>query len=398
MLRIVALSFVALFGLCQATNYTGWTLNECARRPTDADCEVWGRNSQSHLFSVACPPNRRPHNCTVVVQDVLLTAAKEAAALSLRRQWQAGDSLEDFFGAFRNPTEYASFATELATTFAPYVKLESIGTSHEGRSIQVIHITTGDSANKRAIVYGGLIHAREWLAGMSGMFTTFQILNRLKNGDRQITDLLAVADVYAIPIQNPDGFAYTWTSSANRYWRKTRRPNPGSSCIGTDPNRNFPPRWDGNDGSSGNPCSETFRGSSPLSEKETQGLSNLLATLGDKTVVWYDIHAYGAMFMSAWGKTNQLPPDYSPTMINYLQAAQSAMRSVAGRTFSVGSISNTIYIATGSSVDYGYDTFGILGSITIEVRGSDFVTPPSEIGPSGAETYEGLMAVIRQLL
>jgi hypothetical protein len=119
---------------------------------------------------------------------------------------------------------------------------------------------------------------------------------RLKNGDKHIVDLLTVADVYAIPQLNPDGFAYvraseealfllcvcvcacvapshptwqTWTSSANRYWRKTRRPNPGSTCVGTDPNRNFPPRWDGNDGSSGDPCAETFRGSSPLSEKET---------------------------------------------------------------------------------------------------------------------------------
>jgi hypothetical protein len=50
------------------------------------------------------------------------------------------------------------------------------------------------------------------------------------------------------------------------------------------------------------------------------------------------------------------------------------------------------------TVDYAYDSFDVIGSVTIEVRGSDFVTPPSEIAPSGAETYEGLMAVVRQLL
>lgn len=25
----------------------------------------------------------------------------------------------------------------------------------------------------------------------------------------------------------------------NRMWRKTRKPNPGTSCVGVDPNRNW---------------------------------------------------------------------------------------------------------------------------------------------------------------
>lgn len=29
----------------------------------------------------------------------------------------------------------------------------------------------------------------------------------------------------------------------NRMWRKTRSRNSGSSCIGTDPNRNFDAGW-----------------------------------------------------------------------------------------------------------------------------------------------------------
>jgi hypothetical protein len=42
-------------------------------------------------------------------------------------------------------------------------------------------------------------------------------------------------------VLNVDGYSFTWTN--NRMWRKTRRPNQGSSCIGTDPNRNFPYKW-----------------------------------------------------------------------------------------------------------------------------------------------------------
>ena len=39
---------------------------------------------------------------------------------------------------------------------------------------------------------------------------------------------------YILPIANPDGYEYTKT---DRFWRKTRSPNEGSICIGTDPNR-----------------------------------------------------------------------------------------------------------------------------------------------------------------
>lgn len=31
----------------------------------------------------------------------------------------------------------------------------------------------------------------------------------------------------------------------DRTWRKTRKPNPGSKCNGTDPNRNFGTGWGG---------------------------------------------------------------------------------------------------------------------------------------------------------
>ena len=32
---------------------------------------------------------------------------------------------------------------------------------------------------------------------------------------------------------------HTRSWASNRMWRKTRSPNRGSSCIGTDPNRNW---------------------------------------------------------------------------------------------------------------------------------------------------------------
>ncbi len=44
-----------------------------------------------------------------------------------------------------------------------------------------------------------------------------------------------------MPIVNVDGYAYTW--SDDRMWRKTRKPNSKSNCVGTDPNRNWAFHW-----------------------------------------------------------------------------------------------------------------------------------------------------------
>lgn len=384
---------------CADIDYSHYRILSCPSTvPPPHPCHRWARPSPNATH-LACPVSLAlPPHCFVHNAHPALTAREERVRLTARRRYVAAQTpLEDFFAEFRDAEEYAAFVTDLSTQFAQWVRVESLGRSHEGRDIAVVRISTGGE-NKPAISYGALIHSREWLAGMSGMWTTYTLLAKLKAGDKHVVDLLRVADVYAIPILNPDGFAYTWSSSSNRYWRKTRSPNKGSTCVGTDPNRNFPSRWDSNEGSSGNPCSETFRGSAPMSEVEAQALSRHFATLGSRVAVWYDVHAYGAMFMSPWGKQVALPPDYSPTMVNYLSAAQSAMRAATGMNFRVGSIADTIYVATGSTVDYAYDTFDCVASVTIEVRGNDFVVPPSQIAPSGTETYEALLAVARLTL
>ena len=36
---------------------------------------------------------------------------------------------------------------------------------------------------------------------------------------------------------------YEWSWVGDRMWRKTRMANAGSSCVGTDPNRNWDFHW-----------------------------------------------------------------------------------------------------------------------------------------------------------
>lgn len=98
----------------------------------------------------------------------------------------------------------------------------------------------------------------------------------------------------------------------NRLWRKNRRPNAGSSCVGTDLNRNFPFQWMVDVlhikqfsnilfkldwikvvGSSSLPCSDVFAGPSALSEPESIAvLSSINIRQGDWDA-YFTVHAYG---------------------------------------------------------------------------------------------------------
>jgi carboxypeptidase A4 len=74
-------------------------------------------------------------------------------------------------------------------------------------------------------------------------------------------------------VLNPDGYEYTHTN--NRLWRKNRRNPELGECSGTDLNRNFDIYWAGQ-GTSPNPCSEIYTGTSAFSEPETQAVKDYL--------------------------------------------------------------------------------------------------------------------------
>jgi hypothetical protein len=73
------------------------------------------------------------------------------------------------------------------------------------------------------------------------------------------------------------------------------------------------------------------------------------------------------------------------------------LKSVNNVTFINGDICNTIYLATGSSVDWTYNVANVTYSYAVELRGSfftgGFVLPPDEIVPSGKEVLAAVVAL-----
>jgi len=273
---------------------------------------------------------------------------------------------------------------ELKDTFPDLLKTEEIGKTHEGKSIIAVHLSSDKGSDKPRLVYNALQHAREWIT----LPTITYMLNELVQGygkNETLTELVDKIDWTFIPIVNVDGYDFTW--DVNRNWRKTRKPNNDSSCIGVDPNRNWPYMWN-RGGSSNNPCSETYHGPFPGSEVEPMAVINYVKRT-QRVMGYADIHCCGQMFMSPWGYTHTLPSDYDK-MLGLMNPVVEAIRSIHGRVYRAGNIADVIYVASGSSADYIYGELGIVYSFAVELRNG---VPPSEIRQQGDEFFAGIVVM-----
>mmetsp|Transcript_1991 Transcript_1991/g.2851 ORF Transcript_1991/g.2851 Transcript_1991/m.2851 type:complete len:595 (+) Transcript_1991:624-2408(+) len=275
----------------------------------------------------------------------------------------------------------------IAASSSGLATIGTFGDSLEGRDQKIIEIGSGD---KPIIFFFCGIHAREWLPPA---FCTYMAETLVNNGAGH--PLLDKVKFLICPVANPDGYEYSHT--VNNMWRKSRKPNSGSSCVGTDLNRNYDAHFC-ETGASSNPCSDTYCGTGPFDNVETLNLKNYVENLmdnGETILMNVDVHAYGSMWMSPYGWTNSLPPtaDYS-RMNTCGQAAADAIRGVNGLNFAVGSIANVIYTVAGGSNDFFYETHNIIYGYGIEVRENSFQPPTSNIMPSNLEMFEGMRAAV----
>ncbi len=211
----------------------------------------------------------------------------------------------------------------LAAANASIVKPEQIGTSINGKPIIALKISsnarTAGDGTKPSVLYMSTQHAREWITAeetrrMAHLFVdNYNKAGAAKDTQgnpiagltaAEITTLVNTREIWIVPIANPDGYDFTFTPG-NREWRKNLHDNNNDGQItavdGVDPNRNFPSHWGfDNEGSSPDPSSETFRGTGPASEPETQAAIGLLQRVHFKFLINYhsaaELLLYGAGF------------------------------------------------------------------------------------------------------
>lgn len=219
--------------------------------------------------------------------------------------------------------------------------------SHEGRPTWFVKISDNPNVqeDEPQVLYTSVIHAREGIGVQQMMYYMLYLLENYETND-EAKYLVDHTEMYFIPISNPDGYLYNESTDPNGggMWRKNRRNNGGS--YGVDVNRNFGYMWGLDDeGSSGVPSDETYRGPSAFSEPESSNLKLFCEQHDFKIALNY--HSYSNLLLYPWGYTDIPCPDDAIFNVH-------ASLMTRDNNYVYGAGSTTIYPTNGASDDYMY--------------------------------------------
>ncbi|XP_036612719.1 carboxypeptidase B [Trichosurus vulpecula] len=275
-----------------------------------------------------------------------------------------------------------AWTEQIATENPEFVSRSVIGTTFEGRSMYLLKIGKAGSNNPAIFIDCGF-HAREWISPAFCQWFVREAVLNYGTGSR-IANILDRLDFYVLPVFNVDGYVYSWTEE--RLWRKTRSVRSGTSCVGTDPNRNFDAGWC-ETGASTSPCSETYCGPTVESEPETKALVNFINQNLDSIKAYLTIHSYSQMLIFPYSKSYALAKDHTE-LNNLAKATVKELASLYGTKYTYGAGAASNYPAAGGSDDWAYDQ-GIKYSFTFELRDTGrygFLLPESQIKATSEET------------
>jgi murein tripeptide amidase MpaA len=351
----------------------------------NGDLDIRVNSFQYQMMMLAGVP------CEVLVENL----GQVVADASERRSKYTHDA-NVYFEEYHTYAEQVSYYQSICSQYGNICRRSSIGTSTLGQEMYSYVIET-NPANRVFFLDAG-IHAREWISSCTLQYIVTQLLETASAPNSLASRYTWVISGHG----NPDGYIYSWASDNNRLWRKSRNVNPGSSCIGTDLNRNWPTGTWGGAGSSANPCSDTFHGAGAGSEREVKNVIELFNTWSRSRVVPAAIsfHSYSQLILRPWGNTTANPPDET-AMRNLGAAMASAIRETSGLTYeNIKSIE--LYATTGTTSDWYYETspptpYGQHSyGYTYELRDLGrygFELPENQIIPQGEEIWAAMIAL-----
>ncbi|XP_016409076.1 carboxypeptidase A6-like [Sinocyclocheilus rhinocerous] len=253
-----------------------------------------------------------------------------------------------------------SWMFEMNRTHPHLVELFSIGQSYEGRPLYVL-----------------------------------QALNSYQH-DSSMRRLMNQLNFYIMPVFNVDGYHYSWET--DRFWRKTRSKIPKYHCRGVDANRNWKVKWC-DEGASLHPCDDTYCGPFPESEPEVKAVAKFLRKHKKRVKAYISIHAYAQMLLYPYSYKYATIPNFN-CVESAAQNAVSALYSAYGVRYRYGPASTTLYMSSGSSIDWAYKN-GIPYAFAFELRDTGyfgFLLPEALINPTCTETMRAVKTIASGLL
>ncbi|WP_298324939.1 M14 family zinc carboxypeptidase [uncultured Dokdonia sp.] len=222
------------------------------------------------------------------------------------------------------------------------------------------------------VLYTSIHHAREPMSLMQLVYYMWYLLENYDTND-EVRAIVNNTELYFIPVINPDGYLYNELTDpeGGGLWRKNRK-----NGHGVDNNRNYDYHINGNpnDGSWGGPGSssntnnETYHGSGPFSEVETQAVKWFVEQ--HDFVIALNNHSFGELVYYPFGYA-----DVDTSDDDLFQGIGGALTSMNGYN------ALNDFPFAGDSDDFMYGTVGTHDKIfafTPEI-GTSFWPPASTI-------------------
>ncbi|KAM0429803.1 hypothetical protein ACHAPT_006409 [Fusarium lateritium] len=308
-----------------------------------------------------------------------------------------------WFNTYHDYADHRGFFEDLHAAFPRNSEIFTAGESYQDRDIYGLHFWgEGGKGNKPVIYFHATVHAREWIAAPVQEYLAWELISGYLGGDYGVRKIVDKYDFYMIPFVNPDGFVYT--QSKDRLWRKTRQPRSGTTCVGTDGNRNWPYKWKVQGGASTEPCSEIYKGRSAGDTPEISAIVDFTKGLAESNDIklFIDFHSYGQYILLPYGYDCDAVAENNKTQMKLAGEMAHQIFKVNGTEYTYGPSCSTLYPSTGTAPDYMAGKVGAEFAWTIELRpswngASGFVLPPQEILSTAQEMWVGIKYVLETM-
>lgn len=314
---------------------------------------------------------------------------------------------------YRSYDEVVAELQQIAIDYPDICQLSDIGDSHgkvyynDGQTnyedyqhdIWMLKISdqVNEAEDEPAVYFVGAHHAREPISTEVVMGIIYHLLEGY-GVDDEITNMVNEAEIYIVPIVNPDGHEIV-LDQINTNWRKNAADNNGNGILetntygpdGVDLNRNYGWEWGGS-GSSGDQTDETYRGESAFSEPETQSIKELLATYHFTSGISY--HSYSELVLWPYAYSMEsLAPDHEALEELGTNMAMSIPR-ITGSGHYTPEQSNELYPAAGITDDWAYGKYGVF-CYTVELA-QQFIPPAYQVEEIVSDNIEAAMMVLNR--
>lgn len=321
---------------------------------------------------------------TTIINDVQSAFDKQTVKSYIRRKMESFD-----WSDYYRLNDIYSWLEDLERKYPKAVELQSIGRSHQNRSILAVMILLNKDKDQRprVIIEGG-IHAREWI---SPAFVTY-LMNEILNADNTKNKLLkTVANFYEwyfVPVVNVDGYEYTHT--VDRLWRKNR------NGQGTDVNRNFGYAF-GTVGISRKSKDEIYCGPSAFSEKESKAMADFITSKSKNLIYYVAFHSYGQYMILPYSDSKKHLENYDEVH-GILKRVGKKIAEKYNTKYEIGTAFDTVgYLCSGASGCWVKKTFKVPYVVTFELPDNGrkgFALPPEQILQTCKETMEGVLELL----